>query len=563
MNTISPINRTYAPVQALVDELARCGMTHAVTCPGSRNAPVSLSLAAEPGIATVSVIDERSAGFVALGLAKASGRPVAVTCTSGTAAANLAPAVAEAREARVPLIVLTADRPPELRDTGAGQAIDQVKLYGDLAVWFAEAGNHDPGPASNAYHRSLGCRAFATAQGPRPGPVHINLPLREPLAPSPEELTASDWQGRPGGAPWTAVERTAPGVPEIEAPGGASGVIVCGPAPAAGAVRPESVAGLAERLGWPILAEPTSGLRFGPHDRSRVVSHYDSLLRHAAFATAHRPDAVLRIGDMPTSKPLRAWVGQADQVVVDPHAAWHDPGRSARSIVVADPTAVCEALAGSAAPGGWLTGWLDADARAGAALAPTGGEPAAYTAIAPLLADGDTVWVASSMPIRDVETFFPGLQAGVRFLSNRGANGIDGTVSSALGASLVTEGRTWVLTGELALLHDLGGLAAAARAGAALTIVCVNNGGGGIFDFLPVAGHADTGDYEAEIATPSGLDLGHAAAIAGLEHTVCGNPEEIRAAAARGPVLAEIRGDRDENVRIHADAHAAVAAALG
>ena len=182
-----PINRTYAPLQAFFEELYRCGMRHAVTSPGSRNAPLALTLAAQEGVEAVSVLDERSAGFVALGMAKASGRPVAVTCTSGTAAANLHPAVVEAWEARVPLIVLTADRPPELRDVGAGQAIDQIKLYGSAAKWFVEVGTHEPGRETAIHHRALACRAYWTAAGGRPGPVHLNFPLREPLAPAPEE----------------------------------------------------------------------------------------------------------------------------------------------------------------------------------------------------------------------------------------------------------------------------------------------------------------------------------------------------------------------------------------
>src|SRR4051795_9450020 len=197
-----PINSTFAPLQALVDEFMRSGMTHAVTCPGSRNAPIALTLAAHPGLETVSVLDERSAGFVGLGIAKHSGRPVAITTTSGTAAANLLPAVVEAHESAVPLIVLTADRPPELREVGAGQAIDQIKLYGAFAKWFAEVGNHPTGRDSAVHHRQLGCRAYAPAATGRPGPVHLNWPLREPLAPRPEQLDPADWEGRPGGTPW-------------------------------------------------------------------------------------------------------------------------------------------------------------------------------------------------------------------------------------------------------------------------------------------------------------------------------------------------------------------------
>src|SRR3954470_15280518 len=204
------VNSTYAPLHALVDELARCGMTHAVTSPGSRNAPLALSLAADPRLRAVSVLDERSAGFTALGIAKATGRPVAVTCTSGSAAANLMPAVVEAHEARVPLIVLTADRPPELRDTGAGQAIDQVKLYGSFAKWFVEVGNFPAGRDAAVHFRALACRAYATAFSGRPGVVHLNFPLREPLAPISEQVDASDWEGRADGGPWVQVHAPSP-----------------------------------------------------------------------------------------------------------------------------------------------------------------------------------------------------------------------------------------------------------------------------------------------------------------------------------------------------------------
>src|SRR3954469_4171739 len=201
-----PLNTTFAPIQALVEELVRSGMTHAVTCPGSRNAPIALTLAAQEGLRTVSVLDERSAGFVALGIAKTTGRPVAITTTSGTAAANLMPAVVEAHEAAIPLIVLTADRPPELREIGAGQAIDQIKLYGSFVKWFTEVGNHPSGRASALHHRQLGCRAAAVATGGRPGPVHLNFPLREPLAPRPEAgLDPADWEGRDDGRPWTDI----------------------------------------------------------------------------------------------------------------------------------------------------------------------------------------------------------------------------------------------------------------------------------------------------------------------------------------------------------------------
>jgi 2-succinyl-5-enolpyruvyl-6-hydroxy-3-cyclohexene-1-carboxylate synthase len=532
-----PINRTYAPLQAFVDELVRCGMRHAVTCPGSRNAPLVLTLAAESGLEAVSVIDERSAGFFALGMAKASGRPVAVACTSGTAAANLHPAVVEAWEARVPLIVMTADRPPELREVGAGQAIDQLKLYGGAAKWFVEVGSHEPGRETAIHHRALACRAFWTAAGGRPGPVHLNFPLREPLAPAPEELDAADWAGRADGRPWTELrEATESGAPlRLD---GRPGVVVCGPTTEEVA---EPVTRFAGRCGWPVLAEPTSGVRCGPHDRSHVIAHYDVLLRIPEFAGRHRPELVLRVGDMPTSKPLREWVAGARQVVIDPHAVWHEPTRRAELILRSTAEAALAGIEAERAEASWLASWREADARVPPAVtaAPDRFEPKVLAALEPELPDGAIVWLSSSMPVRDVEAYFPQSPKWLRFLANRGANGIDGVVSSAAGAALATGRPAWLLTGELALLHDVGGLLAARRAGADLRIVCLNNGGGAIFDFLPVAEHADPDLYERHIATPAGVDLGTIA-----------------------PDIVEVRTDRRENVRLHRELVERVAQAL-
>jgi 2-succinyl-5-enolpyruvyl-6-hydroxy-3-cyclohexene-1-carboxylate synthase len=565
-----PINRTFAPIQAIVDELARCGMTHAVTSPGSRNAPIALTLAADERIESVSVIDERSAGFMALGMAKATGRPVAVTCTSGTAVANLLPAVVEAYQARVPLIVLTADRPPELRDVGAGQAIDQIDIFGSAGKWFVEVGNGEPGRGWATHVRALACRAWWTAAGGRPGPVHLNLPLREPLSPTPEDLPTEDWAGRDDSLPWVA-QVSAPArlpaevVDEVarRIAGITRGAIVCGPT--AGDVA-EPVTALAAQLGWPVLAEPTSGLRCGPHDHSHVVAHYDAVLRADGFVAAHAPQLVLRVGDTPTSKPLRTWLAAAPQLVVDPHSAWHEPTRSAETLLAVDPGLLCAALADAVAERSptrddeWLGSWRSADAAVARLLesADDPFEPRAYCAIEPELPDGALVWVSSSMAIRDVETFFPQSTRAVRLLSSRGANGIDGVVSSAAGAALATGAPTWLLIGDVALIHDIGGLIAAARAGADLRIVCVNNGGGGIFDFLPVADDAESGSYERHIATPVRADLAAVAAVAGIEHRVAATVDEI-AAAARTPGLVEVRTDRIDNVRRHRELLADIA----
>ena len=570
----APINRTFAPLEALVDELTRCGVRRAVTCPGSRNAPLILSLASDARIECTSALDERAGGFMALGMAKASDAPVVITCTSGTAAANLLPAIAEAREARVPLIVLTADRPPELRGVGAGQAIDQVKLYGDAVKWFAEVGNHEPGRATAVHHRALACRAYAEAVGGRPGPVHLNFPLREPLAPVAEELDPADWEGRPEGRPWTQVHAS-PGTPgatvlqDLAARAATSprGAVVCGSVAEPVA---EAVTRLAAETGWPVLAEPTSGVRCGDHDRSHVVAHYDAVLRSESFATAQAAELVVRVGDTPTSKPLREWLGRAEaQVVIDPHGAWHDPTRLAGDLIAARPAATCDALAtalemrtGERDPR-WLEAWRRADALVPPSLAeaPDPCEPKLLAALAGALPSGAVVWVSSSMPIRDVEAYFPQTDTPIRFLANRGANGIDGVVSSAAGAALASGAPTYLLTGELALLHDIGGLLGARRAGAELTIVCINNGGGGIFDFLPVAGSADSTPYEEHIATPSGVDLKRVAALVEIPHSLAETPEELVAAVPRGGLI-ELRTDRARNVELHREIVARVAAQL-
>ena len=463
----------------------------------------------------------------------------------------------------MPLIVLTADRPPELRDTGAGQAIDQLKLYGSAAKWFVEVGNHEPGRAAAVYHRALACRAWYTAAGGRPGPVHLNFPMREPLAPSPEGLSAEDWEGRPDGKPWVAVWQP----PASAAAGLATHVahprvvLVCGPGTELAAIEP--ITALAAATGWPILAEPTSGLRCGAHDRSHVIAHYDVLLRDEGWAGAHLPQMAVRIGDTPTSKPLRAWLARTEQVVLDPYLTWHEPTRTAQWIAAADPALTCAELVDTIAvpkEPAWLEEWRAADDLVSDALADTPDpfEPKVWAALEEAFPEGATVWVSSSMPIRDVETFFPSVSNPIRFLANRGANGIDGTVAAAAGAALTAGGRGWLLTGELALIHDVGGLLAASRAGIELTIVCANNGGGNIFDFLPLAEHGAGDTFEEHVITPSGIDLAQVAALAGMQHRTATTPDEVRAAAAE-PGLVEIRTDRAANVRGHREIYARVA----
>jgi 2-succinyl-5-enolpyruvyl-6-hydroxy-3-cyclohexene-1-carboxylate synthase len=547
---------TYRLLRALCDELARCGMRHACTSPGSRNTPILLSLVREPRIRCWSHLDERCAGFFAVGAAKASGTPVAITCTSGTAAANFVPAVVEAYWARVPLIVLTADRPAELRDLGAGQAIDQLKLYGDAVKWFSEV---ELPPEANAgamrWIRQLACRAYWTAAEGRPGPVHLNLPLREPLileAPLGPEV----FSGRPDGRPW--VSRSAPGMPASPRPRSlpARGVVVAGRDEGSGGVQ---VAAAAERLGYPLLADPLSGARHG----ATAIATYDLLLREPSGALT--PEVVVRVGDLPTSKPLRAWLagldGSIDQIAVDPQAAWQDP-----DAVVSEITDGW----GENAVGGrdpeWLGAWRSADDAAVRGLAVALGdglsEPLVAGRLGEWLTSDATLFVAASMPIRDVELYFPARRKLPRVLSNRGANGIDGTVSAAFGAAATGSGRVVLLIGDVALAHDIGGLLAARRLGLELTIVLLNNDGGGIFHFLPVSGENDA--FEEHIATPHGVDFEQVAALYGFAYERPDTQEELRVAVERrgGCRLIEVRTDRAENLALHRRAGEAALAAV-
>ena len=548
---------SYLGLRAFVDELARCGLREACTSPGSRSTPLVLSLAREPRIRATSHLDERCGSFFALGLAKATGVPVALACTSGTAAANYAPAVIEAHEARVPLLVLTADRPPELRDLGAGQTIDQVKLYGSAAKWYLEVDEHPATPERMRWLRQLACRAFWTAVDSRPGPVHLNFSLREPLvldAPLPAEEPGGG--GRAGGRPWVTRPRTqlAPARPLLDGLRAAldahpRGVIVAGRSerdPGLG----EALAAIADALALPLLADPLSGARRGP----AAVAHYDALLREPAWAAAHAPELVLRVGDLPTSKPLRQWLHGLDgalQISFDAESAWQDPAGAVATIVSADPRTLAPER--SRKDRGWLEEWTRADRAAAIAIAETVGpelsEPRVAAELGVRLPPDATLVVASSMPIRDVESFFPVRPDPPRVLSNRGANGIDGTVSTAFGVA-ASGARTVLLIGDVALAHDVGGLLAARRLELDLTIVLLNNDGGGIFHFLPVA--AEGADFEQHVATPHGLDFADAAALYGLGYELAATPEALRAALER-PGIVEVRTDRAANRELHRD----------
>jgi 2-succinyl-5-enolpyruvyl-6-hydroxy-3-cyclohexene-1-carboxylate synthase len=564
---------------AFADELARCGLRDACTSPGSRCAPLVLALSAEPRLRCHSHVDERSAGFFALGLAKASYRPVALTCTSGTAVAELLPAVVEAHEARVPLIVLSADRPPELRDVGAGQTIDQLKIFGGFAKWFFEVGTHASTAESVRWMRMLACRAHWTAVEGRPGVVHLNFALREPLVVNlPPEPPGG---GRPDGRPLVTRSATRVLAPE-DAESLARPVTACRRGlVVAGRHERDTPLGQAAstfcaRAGWPLLADPLSGARRG----EAAIAHYDALLRDDSFASTARPDLILRVGDLPTSKPLRAWLAgmpEVPQAVIDAEGCWQDPNMTLCRVFSLEPAAALQALDTLPADPDWLSLWSRADERAASAigeslaLATAGlSEPAVASELGVQLPENSTLFVASSMPVRDVETFWAARADPPRVLCNRGANGIDGTVSSAFGAAAAGKGPVVLLIGDVAFAHDLSGLLAGSRLGLKLTIVLIDNGGGGIFDFLPVADAPlafEADGYREHIATPTGLDFAKAAELYGLGHELVSDIAGFRAAlerALRAPhsTLIEVKTERSANVDLHRNVWDAVSKTL-
>jgi 2-succinyl-5-enolpyruvyl-6-hydroxy-3-cyclohexene-1-carboxylate synthase len=587
---VSDAGRVFA--LTLADELVRGGVAHACLAPGSRSAPLALALAEHPGTRLHVHLDERSAGFFALGAAKRSGRPVAVVCTSGTAAANLHPAVLEAHHARAPLLVLTADRPPELRDTGANQTVDQLRLYGSAVRWFCEVGLPVEGAGAGRYWRSLAARAVAAAAGPPAGPVHLNLAFAEPLVP--RRLGGEPAPGRSGRVPWTVsatLPRAGCSPAEVEAlaervRAARRGLLVVGWGAGLGL---EAADGFARAAGWPVLADPLSGHRRGPH----AVAAYDALLRVPGFAAAHRPDLVVRVGAGPTSKALVGWLDPSvPQVLVDPDGAWSDPGRAAATRLVADPSALLGAVAatltrdrpgGGAGPAGtpalgrppdggaWVEAWTAADALARSAmdtLLDGWEEPFEGRVARDLVASlpaGATLVVGSSMPVRDVDTFARA-RDGLAFVANRGASGIDGFVATALGVAAAAAGPVAALCGDLTFLHDASSVLGAGRRPEPVAFVVCDNDGGGIFSFLPQADLPEP-YFEPLFGTPHGLDLGALAAAAGLpwrriERVGDLVPAVGDALAAGRTTVLLVPGDRAVNLARHRAVAQAVAGVL-
>jgi len=559
------VNPATAFGTTFADELIRCGLREVVLAPGSRSTPLAMAFldAERQDRLRLHVrIDERSASFAALGLAKVSRRPVAVLCTSGTAAANFHPAVIEAGESGVPLLVLTADRPPELRGTGANQTIDQIKLYGGAVRWFCEVGLPEQRQGAVAYWRSVACQAWAHAAGSAggfAGPVHLNLAFREPLTPElPGGTGEQDWpellDGRPGGRPWTRVEQRATAPAELELTWTERGVVVCGD----GDYDAAALVELAERAGWPVLAEPSSGARRGPN----ALPAYQYLLATPEFAAAHQPDVLVSAGRPGLSRAQMAFLGGPagrHVVIGQGPGCWADPQRAATDVTagIRLGSTPAQTRGVPARPTGWLDGWRRADdaaRRATDAVLDRDDsltEPRLARDLVTGLPEGALLWAGSSMPVRDIDSHgVP--RADIRILASRGASGIDGTVSAAIGAALAHGGPAFALIGDLALLHDAPGLALGPdEPRADLCLIVVNNDGGGIFSTLEQA--AFTGSFERLFGTPHGAGLPQLAAAFGLPYQRLDQPEDLgKALPGTGLRIIEAQTDRAAGAALRA-----------
>lgn len=539
---------------------------------------MALALRAMPGLRCWVHLDERAGAFFALGSAKAGRRPAAILATSGTAAVNFGPAVTEARYGRVPLLLLTADRPPELQGRGSPQTIDQVELFGRHAKWFFQLPLPEATAASETHVRDVVTRALVHAVAAPSGPVHLNLPFREPLLP----------QGSLAGEP---IEVTVPGSepPPVDPAelqrasavmaSARRGLIVCGPLDEPGFAV--AVSRLAAVSGFPVLADGLSNVRSGAHDRSHVIAHHDALLRAQTVLRRARPDMVLRFGATPTSKVLDRFLGSLSgvQLLVDDGGGWERPPEP--TLISAPPVALAQALADVLTPvtttSAWLAWWRAAGAAAAEALATWRAqrrevfEGAVFERLSAGVPDGAIVLVGNSMPVRDLDTFLAGSQREIRFLGNRGANGIDGLVATALGAAATQARPLLAVVGDLSFLHDLNALVAARRLGISATIVLLNNDGGGIFSFLPqaTAELPDAGlpaHYEELFGTPHGIEFGPLVAALGAHYVAAGEADlqaTVGASMQRpGIGVVELRTDRARNVALHHEAHAAVAQAV-
>lgn len=542
----------------LVDEWVRQGIRHAVVAPGSRSTPLALALALNDAIQVHVFHDERSASFAALGIGTASGVPAVLVCSSGTAGTHFHGAVVEAHQSDVPMIVCTADRPPELRDVAAAQTIDQTNLFGSAVRWF-----HDPGvPSRDAAMtwRSLASRAVQAAVGMHPGPVHLNLPFREPLTGEVNDMPPAREKK------WSDViylgTSEAQDLSEIVAAiSGRKGIIIAG----RGASR--EVLSLADSLGWPIFADAVSGVR---EKNKAVVLGFDAILRSEKFASSHIPEVVLRVGAPPASKVLAQWISKIDCPVVQIRSSSMvmDPDHKVAYTIIGDVDATTRTVSAgvTTCDKSWMANWSQAEVAAQEAMSvwtsENFSEPSVARTVTSAMTVGSHLVVSSSMPIRDVE-WFGSATAGVTVHSNRGTNGIDGVVSTAVGVGLATKARVTLLIGDIACLHDSNGLWALNRRDVDLTIVVTNNDGGSIFSFLPQAQTVSNSNFELLYGTPHGASFEHLAATHGIAYERIATVKDLASTLQRsGTRLIEVPCDRSANVSQHEALQLAVVAAV-
>jgi 2-succinyl-5-enolpyruvyl-6-hydroxy-3-cyclohexene-1-carboxylate synthase len=583
-----PTNLHLAWARLFVRAAASAGVTEVVLSPGSRSTPLAIAAATEPRVRLHVIVDERSAAFFALGQARVTGRPTMLVCTSGTAGAHYFPAVIEAHQSFAPLLAVTADRPWELADAAAPQTIDQLKLFGGFVRHFAELGLPCALPSALRAVPRVAAQAVARALGPTPGPVHVNARFRKPLEPvaaSGPEPWEPLWEALMArGAPAAFAPASAPSEEAVAALADRAaraerGLIVCGPAPLVQADGPRAVLALARRTGFALLAEGTSQIRFGG-DRGGVIdcSAFDAVLRVPGFRARCAPDLILELGAPPTSAGYAALLAEhpgTPRFVIAPHG-WNDPQGDASALVLADPAEVArrvtERLPVRTSPSPWAAGLAHAGARAEAIVARALAgddlsEPAVARAVVAACPEGSLLAIGNSTPVRDLDLACPASPRALRVLHQRGASGIDGLVSGAAGSQVAAGAPVVLLLGDLSLLHDLGGLATAAKAGGPLVVVVVQNGGGRIFEQLPIAGRVDDDLFDRCFTTPEAVRFEQAAAAFGIPYaratTQGALAATLAAALARaGATLIEAVVPPREGARLAARIHADLAAAL-
>ncbi|ASN04910.1 2-succinyl-5-enolpyruvyl-6-hydroxy-3-cyclohexene-1-carboxylic-acid synthase [Virgibacillus necropolis] len=550
-----------------VDELVRSGLTEVVISPGSRSTPLAMTIVEHPGMKQWVIIDERSAAFFALGMAKQLNRPVAIVCTSGTAAANYFPAIVEAYYSRVPLVVLTADRPHELRDVGAPQSIDQLKMYGDYVKWFHEMGLPDADPKMLNYARSKASRAIHVANEGNAGPVHVNIPFREPLIP---DFTLENvWGNKDSSMHFPTidgkkrVDHTQLSYLLEKFANKKRGLIVCGPQ--TNRDFAESVSELASKWQIPVLADPLSQVRAGQHHKDLVIEGYDAFLRNETVRKKMKPDFIIRFGAMPVSKPYLFYVKDhkdVEQYIVEEHSGYREPAGNRTEFIFSDSQGLCEDLLAMDKEmlfdKEWLEDWQRMNQTAKKYLinpthTETVTEGEAVKCLMEVIPDESFLYVGNSMAVRDLDTFFMTTPKQLDVLANRGANGIDGMVSSGLGAAANGQPTT-LLLGDLSFFHDMNGLLAAKHYKINLTIVLINNDGGGIFSFLPQQQQKD--QFELLFGTAHGIDFSHAIEMYGGKHQIVTSEKDLEdvlfaSYKHEGLSVVEVKTDRTSNMEWH------------